>query len=488
MTANFLPGTQLYADDLNATFAHHVDCYGGDQMDGPLFLWDGDGSALSLDGTDYLQGACRGFVREQIQAAILNPPGNIVYLPLSGGTMTGPLTATAPLIVKSPLPSIIGNNSTITIDGPTGVDRTLGWHTNGSRRWQILIATTAETGANAAGDMYYNRFDDSGNYIGSPIWIRRSDGLVSIGYQARTVFGLDTATGSGSGLLINGAPGSQRSITWTTNYQAGGLAAGSRWFMWLSGNETGANVGADFQLRRYDDTGAYLSTPLTITRSTGLVTMSGGASITGATLTGGAFTGTFTGNHTYSGNVTVSGTLYPTSTGGMFIGDGVAGQGVAVSIQGAASSARQIRWYTGNASTPNQRMLIGMVNTESGSNAGANFSLSFYDDTGTFLNTPILITRSTGLVTMANGASITGGTLTGSFAGTPTFSGVVTFTSAGTGVGFSTNVRFSNQVGFNNTAPIVKPTVTGAKGSNAALASLMTALAAYGLVTDSTTA
>lgn len=43
------------------------------------------------------------------------------------------------------------------------------------------------------------------------------------------------------------------------------------------------------------------------------------------------------------------------------------------------------------------------------------------------------------------------------------------------------------EVGFNGTAPIAKPTVTGSKGGNAALASLMTALANYGLVTDSTT-
>ena len=42
-------------------------------------------------------------------------------------------------------------------------------------------------------------------------------------------------------------------------------------------------------------------------------------------------------------------------------------------------------------------------------------------------------------------------------------------------------------VGFNNTAPIAKPTVTGSKASNAALASLLTALASYGLVTDSST-
>ena len=43
-------------------------------------------------------------------------------------------------------------------------------------------------------------------------------------------------------------------------------------------------------------------------------------------------------------------------------------------------------------------------------------------------------------------------------------------------------------IGFLGTAPIVKPTVTGAKASNAALASLLTQLAALGLITDSTTA
>lgn len=50
------------------------------------------------------------------------------------------------------------------------------------------------------------------------------------------------------------------------------------------------------------------------------------------------------------------------------------------------------------------------------------------------------------------------------------------------------STKFASTVGFNNTAPIAKPTVSGAKGSNAALASLMTALANYGLVIDSTTA
>lgn len=42
-------------------------------------------------------------------------------------------------------------------------------------------------------------------------------------------------------------------------------------------------------------------------------------------------------------------------------------------------------------------------------------------------------------------------------------------------------------LGFNGTFPITKPTVTGSRGANAALASLLTALANYGLIVDSST-
>lgn len=41
-------------------------------------------------------------------------------------------------------------------------------------------------------------------------------------------------------------------------------------------------------------------------------------------------------------------------------------------------------------------------------------------------------------------------------------------------------------LGFFGSAPIAKPTVTGSRGANAALASLLTQLASYGLITDST--
>jgi hypothetical protein len=49
------------------------------------------------------------------------------------------------------------------------------------------------------------------------------------------------------------------------------------------------------------------------------------------------------------------------------------------------------------------------------------------------------------------------------------------------------HVTQNRKLGFYNTTPVSKPTVSGSRGGNAALASLCTALANLGLITDSTT-
>jgi hypothetical protein len=62
--------------------------------------------------------------------------------------------------------------------------------------------------------------------------------------------------------------------------------------------------------------------------------------------------------------------------------------------------------------------------------------------------------------------------------------GKVKFSAAGGAV----PIQYSSTgVAFQGTSPIAKPTVSGAKGGNAALSSLITALANYGLIIDSTT-
>lgn len=50
------------------------------------------------------------------------------------------------------------------------------------------------------------------------------------------------------------------------------------------------------------------------------------------------------------------------------------------------------------------------------------------------------------------------------------------------------SARFDGNVGFFAATPAAKQTVTGSRGGNAALASLLTALATFGLITDSSTA
>jgi len=59
----------------------------------------------------------------------------------------------------------------------------------------------------------------------------------------------------------------------------------------VSGTESGSNAGANLFIRRYSDAGALLDTPISITRSTGLITLATALSATSAT---------FSGNLTYN--------------------------------------------------------------------------------------------------------------------------------------------------------------------------------------------
>jgi hypothetical protein len=84
----------------------------------------------------------------------------------------------------------------------------------------------------------------------------------------------------------------------------------------------------------------------------------------------------------------------------------------------------------------------------------------------------------------ANGITIAGGYFYTT--GASEFNGTVLFDQNIT-VGANLAHTGSN-LGFYSHAAAAKPTVTGAKGANAALASLLTALAGLGLLTDSSTA
>lgn len=100
------------------------------------------------------------------------------------------------------------------------------------------------------------------------------------------------------GASINGAVGTNRVLTFSTS-------GTSRWdFLANSAGEPGSNGGSDLGVRRYSDAGVLLDAPIVITRSTGLVAIADGLSVTGALTVTGGITGALTGNVT--GNVSGS--------------------------------------------------------------------------------------------------------------------------------------------------------------------------------------
>ena len=76
----------------------------------------------------------------------------------------------------------------------------------------------------------------------------------------------------------------------------------------------------------------------------------------------------------------------------------------------------------------------------------------------------------------------------GTIGGTTPNAGFFTTLSSTGAATLQSTLRVNGNVGFYNTAPVAKPTVAGAKGSNAALGSLIAALVSQGLITDTTTA
>jgi hypothetical protein len=120
-----------------------------------------------------------------------------------------------------------------------------------------------------------------------------------------------------------------------------------------------------------------------------------------------------------------------------------------VQFNGPSGTGGFLQFRTGDFSAGSAavRWMLQNKITEATSNAGSNLVLSSFSNTGTFIRDTFTITRSNSSFQLSSSFSV-----------------------------------------WNATPPASKPAVTGSRGGNAAVASLITALASYGLITDSTTA
>ncbi|MGA0604947.1 hypothetical protein ACO2Q0_03020 [Phenylobacterium sp. VNQ135] len=193
-----------------------------------------------------------------------------------------------------------------------------------------------------------------------------------------------------------------------------GLALGTggsmRWYIGADGSfETGGNVGTTWGVARYTDAGAYIDTPLQISRSTGQVVINTSLVLTGA---GGGiiaaprsgsgsnivvYNPTGTSLNFYNGSADF---MAVTTGGALTITSGMTAPGY--TLAGAAGTFRLFAFTTAGLN----RFVMGLDNAAEGSNAGSNFFINLYNDAGAFVSQPLQIIRGTGRVVFSAAAGV----------------------------------------------------------------------------------
>lgn len=362
---------------------------------------------------------------------------------LTGGTLTGNLTISkaSPVIIASSSTATTAtvsataasSNAYLVADAGAGSLGGLRLNTGGTLRWQLLRNSTAESGSNAGSDYVIQAYSDAGSLLSTPLTITRSTGLTTLSSLSvtgtTTLSGNVTLTKASADLRMYSSSGNARLFIDRTAGNVGTLflrtGIDARWGVAVNSSaESGSNAGSDFLIQSYNDAGSLLSTPLTITRSTGIVTFSSGVNLN--------YINTKTSSGQYRFQIDGSSTTFGIYT----LSDAGAGAGTALTISRSTLAATfggdisvtksnamltvnststttpaYIRTYrdagqfggmiiaTGSTS---RWLIAGNNAAESGSNAGSDFIINRYDDAGASLGSALTITRSTGAVALSN--------------------------------------------------------------------------------------
>jgi len=261
--------------------------------------------------------------------------------------------------------TVSGANNQLTIDGASATSRLIKFTTGGSPRWQMFANTVAESGTASGSDFVINRSNNSGAYLGDALVITRSNGNITLNSSG----GGATYIGNGQ-LNVNGAMGSTRAIDFQT-------ASVLRWhFQVDSSVEGGSNSGSDFFLQRAADNGTIIDGSFKVTRATNVISFNPAG-------TGGAV---FNAPVTFNAAATSSGVNITASAGGQLV------------VNSVTPASRYLTWQTNGSA---RWTMQASAEAEGGSNAGSNFYLGRWNDSGTFIDNPVTITRSTGVLTLS---------------------------------------------------------------------------------------
>ena len=164
------------------------------------------------------------------------------YVNVTGDTMTGTLTFSAPA----------ETNSNLVLNSPPGQSNNIYGQTAGLNRWRMVFGTAeVEAGSNVGSNFALESYADDGvTQIGTPLFINRANGIMTMYGGSPTII-LDK-TGSGANCSIQG-----------------NTAQRPRWRMDLGNGtaETGSHAGSNFSLHAFGDDQQFLGTSLQIERS-----------------------------------------------------------------------------------------------------------------------------------------------------------------------------------------------------------------------------
>lgn len=223
----------------------------------------------------------------QISTAGISVNGTLV---VTAGTTLAALAASGTTVSSLVSSGIVSSTSAqsdaININAAAATTRAFAVKTASLLRWYWGANGTAEGGSNAGSDFFLASANDAGAFLALPIVVTRSTGKVvmtagiensPIGATTPSTIAATTFTASSTvvstaatafgSIFVNAAAATERSFSIKT-------AGNARWY-WGATNtaEGGSNAGSNFQLVACNDAGALLSTPISIVRSTGVVTI-----------------------------------------------------------------------------------------------------------------------------------------------------------------------------------------------------------------------